>query len=222
MEIRDIKGWMSDKEMVCLSSLTLATNHLKGDIVEIGSYQGKSTITIAKNTRKKVHAIDPYVMCTSKAIKNNIKRFKADNVRLYEDYSGNVSEHFINKKIAFLFIDGDHSYEGCKQDILLYQNNIVQGGYIAFHDAAYFSGVFKSIKDTIMASDDYSSYAIVGSIVFAKKSPCVGIRLILNRLKVKITVSFRIMLTRLYQLTRKYKVFTELADKVKQIKMRKW
>ena len=37
-------------------------------------------------------------------------------------------------KLDFLFIDGDHSYEGSKADFLLYKNYVREGGLIAFHD----------------------------------------------------------------------------------------
>lgn len=39
-----------------------------------------------------------------------------------------------DKKIDFLFIDGDHSYEGVKQDFLLYAKHVRKGGIIGFHD----------------------------------------------------------------------------------------
>jgi predicted O-methyltransferase YrrM len=34
----------------------------------------------------------------------------------------------------FLFIDGDHSYEGVKQDFEMYSHLVTSGGLIAFHD----------------------------------------------------------------------------------------
>jgi predicted O-methyltransferase YrrM len=39
-----------------------------------------------------------------------------------------------NKEIDFLFIDGDHSYGGVKQDYELYSPLVKKGGIIAFHD----------------------------------------------------------------------------------------
>lgn len=39
--------------------------------------------------------------------------------------------------IDFLFIDGDHSYEGVKQDWEMYGPLVREGGIIAFHDALY-------------------------------------------------------------------------------------
>jgi predicted O-methyltransferase YrrM len=39
-----------------------------------------------------------------------------------------------NKKLDFLFIDGDHSYEGVKRDFEIYGPLVRKGGIIAFHD----------------------------------------------------------------------------------------
>ncbi len=41
-----------------------------------------------------------------------------------------------NRQIDFLFIDGDHSYEGVKKDYELYSPFVRKGGIIAFHDIA--------------------------------------------------------------------------------------
>lgn len=39
-----------------------------------------------------------------------------------------------SKAIDFLFIDGDHSYEGVKQDFEMYGDLVAEDGVIAFHD----------------------------------------------------------------------------------------
>jgi len=39
-----------------------------------------------------------------------------------------------NKKIDFLYIDGDHTYDGVKKDFGLYAPLVRRGGSIAFHD----------------------------------------------------------------------------------------
>ena len=38
------------------------------------------------------------------------------------------------RKVDLLFIDGDHTYEGAKQDYLLYRTLVRPGGLIVFHD----------------------------------------------------------------------------------------
>lgn len=65
-------------------------------------------------------------------------------------------------KLDFLFIDGDHSYEGIKQDFLMYSPFCKPGSIIAFHDIndserhrernVYVSKFWNEIKD------DYEHY----------------------------------------------------------------
>ena len=46
----------------------------------------------------------------------------------------NLKEILKGQKIDFLFIDGDHSYEGVKMDYEMYGDLVRPGGLIAFHD----------------------------------------------------------------------------------------
>ena len=39
-----------------------------------------------------------------------------------------------DRKVDFLFIDGDHSYEGVKKDFEMYNSLVRENGLIAFHD----------------------------------------------------------------------------------------
>ncbi len=41
-----------------------------------------------------------------------------------------------DRQIDFLFIDGDHSYEGVKKDFEMYSPLVQKGGVVAFHDIA--------------------------------------------------------------------------------------
>lgn len=41
------------------------------------------------------------------------------------------------EKIDFLYVDGDHSYEGVKQDFKTYGSFVTRGGIVAFHDIMY-------------------------------------------------------------------------------------
>jgi len=45
-----------------------------------------------------------------------------------------VSKILDGKKVDFLFIDGDHSYEGVRQDYEMYREFVKPGGWIGFHD----------------------------------------------------------------------------------------
>jgi cephalosporin hydroxylase len=52
-----------------------------------------------------------------------------------------VKEYFDGQPIDFIFIDGDHTYEGVRNDFEMYKRLIKRGGYIAFHDTVYAEGV---------------------------------------------------------------------------------
>ena len=72
-------------------------------------------------------------------------------------FINNTSCHYIYRfknKIDFIFIDGDHSYEGIQKDWELYSNKIILGGYIGLHDT------------TVPSFDE--SRASLGSIAFFK------------------------------------------------------
>jgi predicted O-methyltransferase YrrM len=45
-----------------------------------------------------------------------------------------VEAALAGRQLDVLFIDGDHSYEGVKQDFLLYRDLVRPGGLVAFHD----------------------------------------------------------------------------------------
>ncbi len=62
-----------------------------------------------------------------------------DNVRLISGNSHSLSttgylDEILHDHVDFLFIDGDHTYDGVKQDYEMYSQYVKPGGMIAFHD----------------------------------------------------------------------------------------
>ncbi|GIW67117.1 MAG: hypothetical protein KatS3mg095_1015 [Candidatus Parcubacteria bacterium] len=68
--------------------------------------------------------------------------FKKENQKLYllredshkQETLEKVKEILNGNQLDFLFIDGDHSYEGVKKDFEMYSPLVRKGGIIAFHD----------------------------------------------------------------------------------------
>jgi len=76
---------------------------------------------------------------------NDIKKFKKYGKKKQKLYFLRKDSHKIktkrelekildNRKVDFLMIDGDHTYQGVKQDWKLYSNLVKKNGLIAFHD----------------------------------------------------------------------------------------
>ncbi|MGH7203322.1 MAG: hypothetical protein ACREHC_02660, partial [Candidatus Levyibacteriota bacterium] len=57
--VSNIPGWLTVKEAQFLETIVLRTEKRKGEIVEIGSFCGKSTICLAQSSGK-VYAVDPH------------------------------------------------------------------------------------------------------------------------------------------------------------------
>ncbi|WP_257666864.1 class I SAM-dependent methyltransferase [Parapedobacter tibetensis] len=151
-EYHKIEGWLSDNEALGLYHIAhkLPRNAV---VVEIGSWKGKSTYCISKGLKSgKIYAIDPFnadagldvgsqkEYTDNKGVEdllvnfnNTMKRFGVHKkIVVKKGYSTQFHKDF--NRIDFLFIDGDHSIEGCKTDFDLYSPKIVSGGFIAFHD----------------------------------------------------------------------------------------
>jgi predicted O-methyltransferase YrrM len=168
-KIKDING-----ERMLLLSLSQT---LKGDIVEIGSWEGKSTSFLAKSIEMsnngKVYAIDHFII--PEHLKHK-KKFKRD---LKKNFQDNMKKLTLDKhitllnmpsskaiiklkeqdvKIRFLFIDGLHTYEGVKEDFENYFPLVIKGGLIVFDDFSdWHPGVKKLISEAIK-KNNFESY----------------------------------------------------------------
>ena len=110
-------------------------------ILDIGTFDGGTLYLWTRFLEgQKIITIDlpfPYP-----SAKTKLFRFFDPNKELHFLRGSSFSNEMINKvanilkgnKIDFLFIDGDHSYEGVKKDFERYKPLVRDGGIIAFHD----------------------------------------------------------------------------------------
>jgi Flp pilus assembly protein TadD len=140
----------------------------EGQIVEIGSYKGKSTCWLASGSkeagREKVTAVDHFKSPVLRPdlpegkewtsldeFKQNIKLMGLEaDVRVIVANSETAIKTW-SQDIRLLFIDGDHSYEASKLDFECWSPFVIQNGYIVFHDIEVWDGVtqfYNQLKGT--------------------------------------------------------------------------
>jgi predicted O-methyltransferase YrrM len=150
---REIHGFLSPREAVALYQTARRVGP-SGTIVEIGSWKGKSTYCLAKGLRSgRVIAIDPFncfgdqesakIYDQTKGEAPLIEQFRRNmatrgvlaRVDAWQGTSGDFLERIAGVGgIDLLFIDGDHSIEGCDFDFRHYSPHLKPGGYLMFHD----------------------------------------------------------------------------------------
>lgn len=152
-ELLKDKVYMADEEIPIFSKYVSLS---KGNLVEIGAGLGASTALMLTNAPENslVFSIDSFTGDTIKnfslskdrCIKNvnnvlnsldlskNTKRWN-----LFDKPSNEVASSW-NKSIDFLFIDGDHTYKGVKQDFNNWFKHVKNDGFILLHDSRRISG----------------------------------------------------------------------------------
>jgi len=137
-----------DFELNKLCDLIKREGNPVSNMIEIGSYQGESTIIFQKNfPNSKIFAVDFWLNNYDER-EVNINSFNMMDVEnnfdvLTKSYSNIIkikmsSSDFSNiiadNSIDFIYIDGDHSYKGITNDLINWKNKIKKGGYIGGHD----------------------------------------------------------------------------------------
>src|ERR1051325_1419903 len=108
-------------------------------VVEIGTFEGKTAVALARATPGGVYAIDPFMtrrrrISYSRVIANVARRRnRCRNLHFIRGYSHEVAGDF-DRTIDMIFIDADHSYDGVKRDWVDWVPKVRPGGIIAMHD----------------------------------------------------------------------------------------
>ena len=140
------ENWFSQKSCDALAGLVADAAELSGRIVEIGSWEGRSTVALANGTLEPVHAVDTWqgspdeisaVLAAQRDVKATFDRNIAELTR------GNVIAHQMGWRqylaedrspIKLLFIDGEHTYLEVRDTIETALPMMVPGGIICGDD----------------------------------------------------------------------------------------
>ena len=187
-----IPGFLAENEIRFLGALAACTP-APGAIVEIGSFKGKSTVMLATVAARyglgHVVAIDPHaglsyissdVPDQDPTFNDFLASLKAagveKNVEVRRAFSRDVAAEW-NRPIRLLWIDGDHSYRGCREDFDFFSPYLGEGAVIALHDSLNaFEGPIRVFVEEILRSDRFGPSGFVHSIAWSQYRPADGAR----------------------------------------------
>lgn len=143
------KGWTNEPKLSRMFDLVQATEHLNGDILEIGSAWGRSTVLLGLASEKSIWSIDPHTGGLA-----YIR--KGENQDSFKEFLRNIEKYGISKKVRILknttrevldqalipdatefslvFIDGLHTPEAVQIDFELSYPRLVKSGVMVFDD----------------------------------------------------------------------------------------
>jgi predicted O-methyltransferase YrrM len=117
-------------------------------VLEIGTWDGGTLFLFAQIAAPDATVISvdlpeelarwriPFFKSFAKSPAQNVVVLRSDSHKMetVEKIRKIIGPH----KLDFLFIDGDHTYEGVKKDFEMYSSLVGTGGLIAFHDIVEF------------------------------------------------------------------------------------
>jgi len=159
--------WFGPGSCLDLAGLVEDVEDVPGLIIEIGSWEGRSTIAIANACRPRVvHAVDTWKGSAgepSEVLAARRDVFATWQANITEQTAGNVQAHrcdwrfyleSLNRAdpptVAFVFIDAEHDFQSVYDCIAAVRPFMAEGGIICgddIHHPPVISAVFESFPD---------------------------------------------------------------------------
>lgn len=177
-EVDSIEGWLDASEGKWLFNAARSLPR-HANVVEVGSYKGRSTCCLALGCREsegRIFAVDSFDGGPNLPKTNSLPEFTANLERFglaeFVEPIAGISTQVAkawNKPIHFLFVDGSHLYEDVLADFAGFFPHVVPGGIVAFHDVVNESwpGVGKAWRESIEHQLEEISYC--DSIGYGRK-----------------------------------------------------
>jgi predicted O-methyltransferase YrrM len=186
--IEGVEGWLTEPQA---RRLWTAAARLEppARVVEIGSFQGRSTIVLASAARDGVEvvAIDPHagndrgpqeIAGYEAEAEDDNRRFEANlaaagvraQVRHVRRFSGDALGE-VDGDVDLLYIDGAHRFGPARDDIVRWGGRVREGGTLLIHDSFSSIGVTLALLTTLLTSRRFRYVGRSGSLTEYRREP---------------------------------------------------
>ncbi|AQR73124.1 class I SAM-dependent methyltransferase [Sphingomonas sp. LM7] len=172
--MRRVTGWLDDKEAELLIAAAVHATRDGGvrTFVEIGSYQGRSTVVLgavlrALSPQSRLYAVDPHqgtVGAADKRLNRSAPTFSsflanitgAGVAEVVKPLRSLSYETEWDQPIDLLFVDGLHDRLNVERDFRHFEAFLTPGAVVLFHDYAdYYPGVVAFV-DLLVAGEGWA------------------------------------------------------------------
>lgn len=178
--VADVEGWLDPCEGRLLYRLAFEADPA-GQIIEIGSWHGKSTIWLAAGAQAgrgaRVVAIDPHAgthlrgvgETTDGILRANLARAGvADQVTIVVATSQEAASEW-SAPVSLLWIDGDHEYESVRRDVVLWERHLQPDAVVALHDTFVWPGPERVVRELLIETGDFTSFVYADTTTAARR-----------------------------------------------------
>lgn len=161
----DLTGWFFDDESAVYQRLASEVPR-GGTVVEIGVWKGRSIsriLDICRDRDLTLYAVDRWEYADDDphfgeartldifaTFQQNLAALgHTDTVRILRGDSAEMAGHFADGSVDLLFLDGDHSHDGVRRDLLAWMPKMKPGGVFFGHDYTWFDGVRSAIAEVL-------------------------------------------------------------------------
>ncbi len=116
-------GTCHGRSAICMAG-GMQDNNINGHIITVDCYDGRGLKSRFKRMGRSVDTVNATL--EEKGVRSYVTAIHG--------LTADVADEYQDKEFVFVFIDADHSYEGCKADFDAWSPLVKSGGEIAFHD----------------------------------------------------------------------------------------
>jgi len=165
LQMAEKYGWRQGAEIGVLAGWThwyLLDKRPELSMIAVDSWQTRSGSCVYGDAER---------IAAAKATFNATSKRYGSRSRVINEDSLIAAAQVKDGSLDFVFIDGDHTYEACKRDIIAWLPKVKEGGWITGHDYHEFPGVKKAVDELLSPVSCASDYT---DDVWAKQKAIPG------------------------------------------------